>query len=268
MEAAGNRQHRRLVVVIHRDEDRALEGQAALRRDLRLGKRHPEAVRQPHRLPGGPHFRPQHGIHAGQLREGEDRLFHGYPGDGKLIGKAQIVQCPPHDNRRCKLCEGDPGGFAHERHGPRGPRVDLQDVDDAAPDGVLHVDQPHYAQRLGKRLGVAPHLVHLPVPDQIGRQDAGGIARVNPGILDVLHHPADHAARAVGDRVNVRLERVFEKMIDQHRMFRRNARGLHEILAERAVVIDDFHRPPTQHVRGAHQRRVADPLGDRYCLLD
>src|SRR6266576_1863812 len=101
---------------------------------------------------------------------------------------------------------------------------DLQDVHDAALDGVLDVDQPHHAQRPGKGLGVAPHLVHLPVSDQIGRQDAGGIARVNPGILDVLHHPADYAARAVGDRVNVRLERVFEEMIDQHRMFRRNAR--------------------------------------------
>jgi len=95
-------------VVIHRDEDRALEGQAALRRDLRLRECHPKTVRQTHRFAGRAHFRPQHCIHTGQFREGEDGLLYGYPGDGKLIGKAQIVQCPPDDDRRCKLCEGTP----------------------------------------------------------------------------------------------------------------------------------------------------------------
>ena len=41
---------------------------------------------------------------------------------------------------------------------------------------------------------------------------------MHAGVLDVLHHAADHAAPAVGDRVHVSLERVLEKRIDQDRV--------------------------------------------------
>jgi len=58
-----------------------------------------------------------------------------------------------------------------------------------------------------------------------------GGAGVHAGVLDVLHHPPDDAALAIGDRVDVRLERVFEEAIDEHRVFRRNPRRLHEVVA-------------------------------------
>ena len=118
MEAPGNRQHRRFVVIVHRHEHGAFEREAPLHGNLRFGERHAEAVGQAHRLPGGPHFWPQHGIYAGQFGEGEDRLLDRHPGDGKLIGEAQIVQGPPGDHGRRELGEGYPGGFADERHRP------------------------------------------------------------------------------------------------------------------------------------------------------
>jgi len=69
---------------------------------------------------------------------------------------------------------------------------------------------------------------------------------MHAGVLDMLHHPADHTARAIRNRVDVRFERVFEEAVDQYRMFRRDARRLDEVVAQRAVVVDDLMaRPPS-----------------------
>jgi len=45
------------------------------------------------------------------------------------------------------------------------------------------------------------------------------------GVLDMLHHAADHAARAVGDRVHVRLEGILQEAIDQDRVLRGDPRA-------------------------------------------
>ena len=268
VEAAGDRQHRRFVVIIHRHEDRAFQRQTAFRRDLRFRERHSEAVGESHGLAGRPHFGPQHGIYAGQFGEGEDGLFHGYPGDGKLIGKAQIVQCLPHNDRRRELCERYACGLAHKRHGPGRPGIDLQDVDHAVLDGVLHVEQADNPERLGKLLRVPPHFLDLPIADQVRRQHARRVAGMHAGVLDVLHDPTDDAAGAVCNSVDVGLERVFQKAVDEHRVFRRDARGFHEVLAQRAVVVDDLHRAPAEHVGGAHEHGIPDALCDTHRFLD
>ena len=49
------------------------------------------------------------------------------------------------------------------------------------------------------------------------RQRAGGIAGMDSGLLDVLHHSADEDVFAVGERVNIDLDRVGEIGVDQHR---------------------------------------------------
>ena len=103
-----------------------------------------------------------------------------------------------------------------------------------------------------------PHLLDLRLGDQVGRQDAGRVARVDAGVLDVLHHAADHAARAVGDRVHVRLERILEEAVDQHRMLGRHPRRAAEVAPQRGVVVDDLHRAPAEHVGRPHQDRISD----------
>src|SRR2546422_520690 len=61
VEPPRDRQHGRFVRVVHRHEDPPRQRQAAVGGDLRLGKSHPEAVRQPHHLAGGPHLPAQDG---------------------------------------------------------------------------------------------------------------------------------------------------------------------------------------------------------------
>ena len=62
------------------------------------------------------------------------------------------------------------------------------------------------------------HHVDMLFIDEIGRQHAGRIARMNPGVLDVLHHSTDHDTVSIRNRVYVGLECILEKAIDQHRL--------------------------------------------------
>ena len=83
-------------------------------------------------------------------------------------------------------------------------------------DGVLHVQQPDHAEPFGKGAGVPAHLLHLFFGDEVGWKHAGRIARVDAGVLDVLHHPADDAAITVRDGIHIGLEGVLEEAVDEH----------------------------------------------------
>ena len=71
---------------------------------------------------------------------------------------------------------------------------------------------------------------------------------MDAGILDVLHHAADHDLVAVDDRVDVGLERVFEEPVDQHRTLLRHPHRAREVLAQRRLVVHDLHGAPTEHI--------------------
>ena len=88
---------------------------------------------------------------------------------------------------------------------------------------------PTTPEPLGEGPGVPPHLLDLLLGDQVGRQHAGRVARVDARVLDVLHDAADDAARAVGDGVDVGLEGVLEEAVDQHRMLGRHPRRAGEV---------------------------------------
>ena len=93
---------------------------------------------------------------------------------------------------------------------------------------------------------------------------ASSMCSITPPTTDV---------RAVGDDVDVDLDRVGQELVDQDRRVllagaRRQAlaarglhRGQHELRQPRRVV-DDLHRAPAQHVGRADHDRVADALGD------
>ena len=260
VKAPHDRHDRRLVGVVHRDENAARQRQAAVGRDLRLGERHPEALGDPHDLAGRAHLRAQNGIYAGQFGEGEDRLLAGDPRHGELVRNPQFVEGFPHHYGRGQPGERGARGLADEGNGAGRPGVHFQHVDHPPLDGVLHVEEPHDAQGLGKGGGRPPHLLDLAVTDEIRGQHAGGIAGMDAGVLDVLHDPAHHATPAVGDGVDVGFEGVLEKVINEHRMFGRDARGLLEELLERRLVVHDLHRAPAEHVGRSHQHRIADAL--------
>ena len=55
-------------------------------------------------------------------------------------------------------------------------------------------------------------------PRVIGGSAHDGVAGVDAGLLDVLHHAAEEELLAVEQRVDVDLDRVVDEPVDQHRV--------------------------------------------------
>jgi len=258
VEAPGDGHHGGLVAVIHRDADRPLQGKRPVGADLGLGEGHAEGVGDPHDLAGGAHLRAEDQVHTGQLAEREDRLLHRHVGLQHVVHETEVGQRPADHQGRGHARQGDSDRFRHEGHGARGAGVDLQHVHDPLLHRVLDVEETDHAEPDGEGPGVLPHLLHLLLGDQIRRQHAGTVAGVDAGVLDVLHHPADDAARPVRERVDIGLESILEERIDEHRMPRRHPHGFREEPAQRVGVVHDPHRPSPQDVGGADQDRIPD----------
>ena len=268
VEAPRDRHHVRLVLVVHRDRDGPLGRQPLIGRDLGLGERHPEAVRVPHDLPGGAHLRPEHRVRVGDLVEGEHGLLHRDLVRHEFIPEAEVRELHPREDAGGHPGQRNPRRLAHEGHGPARPRVDLEHVDRLPVDRELDVDESPdiECEREGAR--ETPHGLHVDIPQQIGGQDAGRVARMDASVLNVLHDPADHYRLPVAHRVDVRLERVFEEPVQEHRVLRRGLYGAGEVLPQRGRVVHDLHRPAAQHVAGPDEDRIPDLLRDLQRLVD
>ena len=85
-------------------------------------------------------------------------------------------------------------------------------------DRVLDVDQPDHPElQRDPAGGLADLLEHL-LAQAHRRDHAGRVAGVDPGLLDVLHDPGDEAVLAVGEGVDVDLDRVLEEAVEQQRV--------------------------------------------------
>ncbi len=82
---------------------------------------------------------------------------------------------------------------------------------------------------------------------------------MHAGLLDVLHHAADqHLAVAVGDDVDVDLDRVVEEAVEQHRRIVRHLHRFADVARQVGVGMHHFHRAAAEHVARAHHQRIAD----------
>ena len=84
---------------------------------------------------------------------------------------------------------------------------------------------------------------------------------MDAGVLDMLHDAADDDRLAVGDRVDVDLDRALQVAIDQQRMALARQQRVRDVAAEVGLVGDDLHRAAAEHIRGANQDRIADCVG-------
>jgi hypothetical protein len=110
---------------------------------------------------------------------------------------------------------------------------------------------------------------------------------MDPGLFDVLHHPAHQrpaavfatlgrsrsrslGAREIGDHVHVALDRLGEELVDQDRLVGQVA-GAHRqshVEPQLHVVEHGFHRPAAQDEARPHQHRVPDAVGHLDRLVD
>ena len=97
----------------------------------------------------------------------------------------------PAISRAAILASGTPRRLGQVRHRARRARVHFEDVDLVVLDGELRVHQADDLERPGDAARVVADRLQVLVGDEVGRDDAGAVARVDAGLLDVLHHAAD-----------------------------------------------------------------------------
>ena len=90
---------------------------------------------------------------------------------------------------------------------------------------------------------------------------------MDAGLLDVLLDAPDPGVPPVAERVHVELDGVVEEAVDQDGMLGRARDGLLHVGGEARVLEDDRHRAAAEHVRRAHDQRVADAAGRGEGLL-
>lgn len=83
--------------------------------------------------------------------------------------------------------------------------------------------------------------------------DAGG--------FDVLEDAADIEAFAVGDRIQIVFEGVFEELVDEYRGFGADGGAASEEFFQVFVVVGDEHAPASEDEGWAQQNGEADLMG-------
>ena len=74
--------------------------------------------------------------------------------------------------------------------------------------------------------------------------------------------PQMNTSVAVGDRVDIDLDRVAQIRVDQHRALARHHHGLGDVAGELRLVVHDLHGAAAEHIRRADDEREADRGGD------
>ena len=221
-----------------------------------------EVVGNAHHLPGRLHLGAQNRINTRKFQERENRGLDEEVVYGQLISQTELLQLATRHQPDGQLGQGDTGGFAHEGHGAGGPRIDFQHVDHILLDGVLHIHQSDHLQLQRQPSGVVSHGLQVLGLDHIGRQHAGAVSGVNPGLLDMLHDAPDHHPPPVGHGVHVHLEGILQKLVDQNGTVLRHAHGFRDVSLQGMVIVHDHHGPSTENIGGPNQDGVADAFGD------
>ena len=166
------------------------------------------------------------------------------------------------------LSQRHAGRLGHERHGARGARVGLNDIKDVILQGELDVHQPLHTDALGQAARGFAHFVDVLWPQRHRRQGARGVAGVNAGFLDVLHHAAQVDLVAVAQGVDIDLDGRVQEAVHQDRVVWGELGGALDIVLQRLLIVDDFHAAAAQYVGRANQNRVADGGRDLPSLLE
>ena len=93
--------------------------------------------------------------------------------------------------------------------------------------------------------------------------DAGAVAGVDAGLLDVLHDGADDGGLAVGDAIDIDLGGVLEETVDEDGALRAGLDGVAHVVAQLVVVVDDLHGASAEDEAGADEDGIADALRRR-----
>ena len=192
--------------------------------------------------------------------------------------------------RAAILAIGRADGLGHERHGARGPRVDLQHEDRAVLDGVLHV---HQAADIAAPWRVPPSAAPARRRSRSDSECTGSEQALSPEWMPASsmcsRMPRDEGGLAVAEAVDVDLDGVGQIGVEQQRVLAEQrvdlaglvvrvflldvlrhqaGHGVEQVALQHALVVDDLHGAAAEHIGRAHDQREAELAGDQPRLLD
>src|SRR5438105_2320692 len=93
---------------------------------------------------------------------------------------------------------------------------------------------------------------------------------MNAGIFDVLEHSTDDGCLAVTDAVDVEFNRVFQELVDQHRLARHDIEYLANHRLEIVFAVQNEHPSSPENERRPHQYGITEQTGtgDRFGLAE
>ncbi len=244
--------------------------QAAVGGELGLGERRAERRVDAHHLAGGAHLGAEHVVDTASLDGAEplerehglldrdrpvDRQLAAVAGGGQQALGPQVGDARAEHHPRGRLCQWHAGGLGDERNRARRPRVGLEHVEDVGGQRELHVEQAADAHPLGQGEGARAHPRDLLATQGHRRQHARRVARVDAGLLDVLHHATEEEVGAVVEGVDVDLDGVVEEPVDEDRALGRDLGGLGHVGRELPLVVHDLHAAAAEHVGRADEHR-------------
>ncbi len=172
---------------------------------LGLGEGGREVGRARHHFAGRAHLRAEHGVGAGEAGEREDG---GLDADRRLAALArerERVEPLAGHQPAGRVDEVHAGRLARERNGARGAGVGLEHEEPRVDERELDVHQPDDAERRSEPADDLAGLLQLRGRERDRREHAGGVARVDAGLLDVLH---DRRRRTCARRRRARRRRA------------------------------------------------------------
>src|SRR5579872_138212 len=257
---ARRRDHFGLVGIFDGNEDVARERQLQPGADLALGKGTAKVSVETHDFAGRTHFGTENSVDAWKPRKRHHGLFDGNMRRERRRQRKRLQQFSGHHTRGNRS-DRQPDGFGYERHGSAGARIDLEDVNVFALNRKLHVHQAANFQSFGERDRLAFDFFDRRWLQRMGRNCAGGVAGVHAGFLDVLHDARDeHVLGAIADRIDVDLDGVMQKAVDQDRIVAGNAKefaGL-DLRNQMRFIGTHHHAASTQYVRRTQDHGITD----------
>jgi hypothetical protein len=244
------------------------------------------SLQRTHRLPQGFLERPAHRHHLahrlhlggetrvgiGELLERPPRHLDHHVVEGRLEARGglagdvvrDLVQPVADRQPRGDLGDGEPGGLAGQRRGPRHPRVHLDQ--NHPPGGGVHRELDVGSSGLHAHGSDAcqcgiPHLLILPIGERLRRSHGDRVPRVHAHRVYVLDRAHDHGiVGGVAHHLELEFFPPRDRLLHQDLAdgTGRDALGRHP--AELFLVVGQPASSTTQHVRGPDHHREAEGL--------
>src|SRR5262245_41747064 len=183
----------------------------------------------------------------------------------RLAFNARLVQRNSRHNFRRDVGDREAGSLRHKWNRAAGARIYLQHVEHLltilAFDRILDVHQPDNAHVLRHGVCRLANFLQNRAGKAVRRQGTGRVAGMDAGLFDVLHDAHDNHTFSVADRIDIDLNRIFQKAVDQYGLALRDDKRLGDEFFKLRLIVADLHSPAAKHKAWPNEIWISDSRG-------